>query len=101
MQIFITYFFRNTEKLTNLQENVDQDLLSSMKAGPHIVPSSVAMRKDEVQDGIPKIAPKWLKYDRQVSYLIHSFHDSPGQHFLGIFNCIPIYFNYIIFEHLN
>jgi len=53
-----------TEKVTNLQENVDQDLLSSMKAGPHIVPSSVAIRKDEVQDAIPKIAPKWLKYDR-------------------------------------
>jgi len=35
-----------------------------MKAGPHIVPSSVAIRKDEVQDAIPKIAPKWLKYDR-------------------------------------
>jgi hypothetical protein len=53
-----------TEKVTNLQQNVDQDLLSSMKAGPHIVPSSVAIRKDEVQDAIPKIAPKWLKYDR-------------------------------------
>ena len=29
--------------------------------------TSVPTRKPQVNDGIPKIAPKWLKYDRQVS----------------------------------
>lgn len=27
----------------------------------------VPARKDQENDAIPKIAPKWLKYDRQVS----------------------------------
>jgi hypothetical protein len=27
----------------------------------------ISQRKDQQNDAIPKIAPKWLKYDRQVS----------------------------------
>ena len=57
----------NVEKTVNLQENVDSDLLASMRDG---VPGSldrVPQRKDQENDAIPKIAPKWLKYDRQVS----------------------------------
>ena len=28
---------------------------------------AISQRKDQENDAIPKIAPKWLKYDRQVS----------------------------------
>ena len=51
----------------NLQENVDPDLLKTMKDGPVIEPSTSKPRETHVNDGVPKIAPKWLKYDRQVS----------------------------------
>lgn len=29
--------------------------------------TGIPARKDQENDAIPKIAPKWLKYDRQVS----------------------------------
>jgi len=31
--------------------------------------TGIPNRKDQENDAIPKIAPKWLKYDRQVSLL--------------------------------
>ena len=52
----------------NLQENVNPDLVASMTQGVPSGLTGVMGRKDQVQDAIPAIAPKWLKYDRQVSF---------------------------------
>jgi hypothetical protein len=56
-----------------LQENVDPELLKSMREGVPQRPDNVPKRKDQQNDAIPKIAPKWLKYDRQVSDFRASF----------------------------
>ena len=48
----------------NLQENVNPDLIMSMTQGIPAQLTSTQGRKNQVQDAIPKIAPKWLKYDR-------------------------------------
>ena len=61
------------EKTVSLQENVDPELLKSMKEGVPSQLTGVPQRKDAENDAIPKIAPKWLKYDRQVSLAFH--HD--------------------------
>jgi len=57
-----------TEKTVNLQENVDPELLTSMREGLPMQLTGVPQRKEQENDAIPKIAPKWLKYDRQVSF---------------------------------
>lgn len=51
----------------NLQENVDPELLKSMREGIPNQLTGIPVRRDHENDAIPKIAPKWLKYDRQVS----------------------------------
>ena len=51
----------------NLQENVDPELLRSMREGVPMQLTGIPVRRDHENDAIPKIAPKWLKYDRQVS----------------------------------
>ena len=48
----------------NLQENVNPDLIKSMKQGAPTQLTGVQGRKEQANDAIPKIAPKWLKYDR-------------------------------------
>ena len=49
----------------NLQENVNPDLINSLRE-PASIQGSYQGRKRQQQDAIPQIAPKWLKYDRQV-----------------------------------
>jgi hypothetical protein len=44
----------------------------------------IPTRKPQVNDAIPKIAPKWLKYDRQVS-TDFNFILSAFNHFAAIF----------------
>ncbi len=62
------------EKTVSLQENVDPELLTSMREGVPMQLTGVPHRKEQENDAIPKIAPKWLKYDRQVS--LSSFKQS-------------------------
>ena len=50
----------------NLQEDVNPDLLNSLRETKYIS-GTYEQRRPQQQDAIPKIAPKWLKYDRQVS----------------------------------
>jgi len=57
-------FFASIEKTVNLQENVNPDLLCSMKSEPAAKLSGVQGRAKQANDAIPKIAPKWLKHDR-------------------------------------
>jgi hypothetical protein len=53
-----------TEKTSNIQENVDPSLLASMRTGMAGNLEGVPARMQQENDAIPKIAPKWLKYDR-------------------------------------
>lgn len=55
-----------TEKTKNMAENVDPALLQSMREGMAGNLDGVPARQEQENDAIPKIAPKWLKYDRQV-----------------------------------
>lgn len=52
------------EKTVNLQENVNPELLASMREGVPLHLTGIPERPDQVNDAIPPIAPKWLKYDR-------------------------------------
>jgi len=58
-----------TEKTVNLSENVDPNLLTSMREGVPMPLAGIASRREQENDAIPKIAPKWLKYDRQVGII--------------------------------
>ena len=57
-------FLNSAEKTVNLQENVNPDLIMSMTKGAPAPLTGVVGRKEQANDSIPKIAPKWLKYDR-------------------------------------
>jgi hypothetical protein len=54
------------EKTSTLQEPIDHALLQSMREGDPMKLTGVPARKAHENDAIPKIAPKWLKYDKQV-----------------------------------
>ena len=60
----------NLEKTTSLQENVNPGLLQSMREGNPLKLTGIPQRKPQENDAIPKIAPKWLKYDKQVRQAI-------------------------------
>jgi hypothetical protein len=54
------------EKTTALQEPINQDLLTSMRStGGNTLKGTV--RPKQENNAIPRVAPKWLKHDRQVS----------------------------------
>jgi len=55
-----------TEKTTNLQENIDDTMLTSMREGAATGLTGMPQRPSQANDAIPKIAPKWLKHDRHV-----------------------------------
>lgn len=59
---------KSLEKTTSLQENVNPGLLQSMREGNPLKLTGIPQRKPQENDAIPKIAPKWLKYDKQVSF---------------------------------
>lgn len=54
------------EKTVGLQETINQDLLTSMREGSTAGLTGMPQRPAQQNDAIPKIAPKWLKHDRQV-----------------------------------
>ena len=56
-----------SEKTTNLQENINDALIKSMREGNATGLTGMPKRQAHENDSIPKIAPKWLKHDRQVS----------------------------------
>ena len=64
---YISLIVLPLEKTSNIQEHVDPDLVTSMRDGLAGSLGGVPKRMDHENDAIPKIAPKWLKYDRQVS----------------------------------
>jgi len=58
--------FLSIEKTTSLAEPVNHELLASMRSGAAGQFTGVPARPAHENDAIPKIAPKWLKHDRQV-----------------------------------
>jgi len=74
-----------TEKTVSLQENVDPALLTSMKEGVPNQLTGISQRRDAENDAIPKIAPKWLKYDRQQlvfdAFFIEPVVEDPNENF--------------------
>lgn len=54
-----------TEKTSNLQEPIDGALLSSMKTSGAATLAGTK-RPQHINNAIPRVAPKWLKHDRQV-----------------------------------
>ena len=53
-----------------MTENVNPDLLRSMREEAPMVMTGMPIRRQQENDAIPKMAPKWLKYDRQVSLFL-------------------------------
>ena len=60
----------SSEKTISLKEPVDSDLLMSMKEGGLANLTGVPQRPVQENDAIPRVAPKWLKHDRQVSVVM-------------------------------
>ena len=72
------------EKTTTLREAVDPELLRSMREGVPQDLTGVPKREKQENDAIPKVAPKWLKHDRQVSRIQMAVGKTPSQnsHFI-------------------
>lgn len=56
-----------TEKTTYLKEEITPELVQSMRDTLAQTAKSTQSRPVQENDGVPKVAPKWLKHDRQVS----------------------------------
>ena len=56
------------EKTVTLNEKVDPNLLASMTSGAPQGLTGVPSRPVQENDAIPRVAPKWLKHDRQVRF---------------------------------
>ena len=54
----------SVEKTTCLKEEIDHELLRSMREGVPADNGGVPKRQAQENDAIPKVAPKWLKHDR-------------------------------------
>lgn len=54
------------EKTTALKEDKDYQLLKSMREGNPLKLTGIPQRPKAENDGVPRIAPQWLKYDRHV-----------------------------------
>ena len=55
------------EKSTTLAEPLDSEMLRSMQEGAPQQLTGVPKRPLQENDAIPRVCPKWLKHDRQVS----------------------------------
>jgi len=84
-----------TEKTTNLQENIDDKLLSSMRQGDATCFTGMPQRPSQCNDAVPKIAPKWLKHDRQVlkfnAYFQEPVVEDPNENY-RLRQCIIFYY---------
>jgi hypothetical protein len=54
------------EKTIHLKEEIDPELIRSMRDGDPMKLTGIPARKAHENDAIPRIAPKWLKHDKQV-----------------------------------
>ena len=83
------------EKTTSLKEDVNDDLLRSMREGNPVQLSGIPQREVQQNDAIPRIAPKWLKHDRQVlnfsCYFQEPVVEDPNENF-RIRKCVMYYY---------
>ena len=62
----IFHSYTDTEKTIHLKEDIDPELIRSMRVGDPMKLTGIPARKPVENDAIPRIAPKWLKHDKQV-----------------------------------
>ena len=67
--------FIQTECTKNMKEEIDQNLISSMKEGIPKTLEGVPKREEPENEGIPRIPPKWLKYDKKVLLFMGYFKE--------------------------
>jgi len=53
-----------TEKTSYLKEDVSPDMLQTMKDSCSQAGRTMQQRTVQENDGVPRVAPKWLKHDR-------------------------------------
>ena len=84
-----------TEKTRALKENTDKELLKSMYEGNPLKLTGIPTRQTIENDAIPKIAPTWLKHDRQVlqfrGYFQEPVVENPDENY-RIRKCIIYYY---------
>lgn len=94
-QIFSFNNTANYEKPTIYKENVDPNLLRSMREGEPLKFRDFIKRPKTKNDAIPKQAPKWLKHDRQTlrfyAYFQEPVVESRDENF-RVRKCILYYF---------
>jgi len=56
--------FRTVEKTSYLKEDVSPDMLQTMKDSCSQAGRTMQQRTVQENDGVPRVAPKWLKHDR-------------------------------------
>lgn len=85
----------NYEKNTLYKENVDPNILKSMREGEPLKLKDIFYRAKAENDAIPKIAPQWLKHDRQTlrfyAYFLEPVVESKDENF-RVRKCIIYYF---------
>lgn len=66
-----TWFLKILEKEKFIQEDVDYNMLASMKysSPPDL---TYGQKPEPVNDYVPRIPPAWLKYDRKVNKHLNS-----------------------------
>jgi len=64
------------EQTKFLTEPIDSAMLTDMRGGASMNFNGVPNRPKHENDAIPKIAPKWLKHDRQV-LRFHTYFQEP------------------------
>jgi len=83
------------EQTKALAEPVDAGLLESMRQGASTNFCGVPSRPKHENDAIPKIAPKWLKHDRQVlrfsTYFQEPVVESRDENF-RVHKCTMLYY---------
>lgn len=88
-------FFCAIEQTRALKEPIDAALLESMRLGASTNFSGVPSRPKHENDAIPKIAPKWLKHDRQVlrfdTYFQEPVVESRDENF-RVHKCTMLYY---------
>lgn len=79
-----------------LEEKIDPELLKSLREGSPTKLEGVPQRPEEAEnEGIPKIPPKWLKYDKQAlrfyGFFQEPVHESDVENF-RVRKCVILYY---------
>ena len=64
----LTFVLPALEKTISLKEERDDSILNNLREGAPQGLTGVPKRAAQENDAIPRVAPKWLKHDRHVSF---------------------------------